>query len=293
MSLSTLIICTKDRPVELEACLDSIASCVYYPGEILVVDSSAHALSQLVVERFARTKLPQVSFRKTSSGLTRQRNFGIAFIDDRSEIVHFLDDDVVVDGNYFTEIEAGIVSDPSVIGAGGCVTNVPQHGRLFVKSRVRREGLVGSDGVNHLSRSRGEGVRNVHWLSGCSMSFRASVFEHVRFDERRTGNGVGEDVDFCLRASAFGRILWLPKATLEHHQSPINRFGARKSGFSTIDHRLLLATDRLHTVRRSRVMARGYVESLMRLLRSFVTGSESQREYALGMLERLGRGSDD
>jgi GT2 family glycosyltransferase len=147
--------------------------------------------------------------------------------------------------------------------------------------------------VNHLSRSPHQQPRQVDWLSGCSMSFRASVFEHIRFDERRTGNGVGEDVDFCLRASAYGRILWLSDATLEHHQSPINRFGARKSGYSTIDHRLLLASDRLHTVRRSRVVARGYVESLLRLFRSFVTRSKPQREYALGMLERLCRHVED
>ena len=291
--MSTLIICTKDRPVELEACLDAIASCVYCPAEILVVDSSAKPSSQMVVERFKRNKLPQISFTTTSAGLTRQRNFGLSTIDPKSEIVHFLDDDVIVSADYFAVLEDAIESDPEVTVVGGRVTNVPDHRGLFLARKIRREGLVTSDGVNHLTRTRSNGPRDVNWLSGCSMSFRSFVFQHVRFDERRTGNGVGEDVDFCLRASAFGRILWVPDATLEHHQSPINRFGARKSGYSTMDHRLLLANDRLHTVRRSRVVARGYVESLVRLFRSLVTGSKPQREYALGMLGRLCRNVED
>lgn len=291
--MSTLIICTKDRPVELEACLDAIAACVSCPAEILVVDSSAQPSSQIVAEQFKRTKLPQISFMTTSAGLTRQRNFGLASVDPRSEIVHFLDDDVIVSVDYFAALNDAIESVPDVIAVGGRVTNVPDHRGLLLARKIRREGFVTSDGVNHLSRTRTDGPRYVNWLSGCSMSFRASVFQHVRFDERRTGNGVGEDVDFCLRASAFGRILWVPDATLEHHQSPINRFGARKSGYSTMNHRLLLANDRLHTVRRSRVVARGYVESLVRLLRSFVTGSKPQREYALGMLARLCRNVED
>ena len=242
---------------------------------------------------FSGNTLRNIRWTSSEPGLTKQRNVAVKMADFRANIIHFLDDDVIVHKDYFAELAKAFAGNPDAVGIGGRIINLPEIKRWKVIRSERREGTVGRAGVNHLSRTPGKGARDVHWLSGCSMSFRASVFEHVCFDERRSGNGVGEDVDFCLRASTYGRILWVPSAMLEHHQSPVNRDGARKSGFSTIDHRLLLARDRLHTVRRSWVLAHGYVESFRRISKSFVTGSESQREYALGMLERLGRGSDD
>ena len=291
--MDILIICTKDRPTELRKCLTAVGHCFERPEKILVIDSSIGPETRLAVESLNASKFQKISFISSRPGLTHQRNVGIDATVEPVEIVHFLDDDTIVEPEYFSHLKHIFNTHQDVIAAGGRDTTIPEQGPFLRPWKLRKEGSVSSSGVNHLSRSPHQEPRQVDWLSGCSMSFRASVFQHVRFDERRTGNGVGEDVDFCLRASAFGRILWVPCATLEHHQSPINRFGARKSGYSTIDHRLLLANDRLHTVRRSRVVARGYVESLVRLLRSFVTGSKPQREYALGMLGRLCRNVED
>jgi GT2 family glycosyltransferase len=65
----------------------------------------------------------------------------------------------------------------------------------------------------------------VDWLSGCSMSYRTSVFDELRFDAGLSGYSMGEDLDFSFRAGRVGKLVVTPEARLEHRASPVNRLG--------------------------------------------------------------------
>jgi GT2 family glycosyltransferase len=117
---------------------------------------------------------------------------------------------------------------PAVVGVGGLQTNVSPPKRSLYQRLFRRgrPGEVLKCGVG-LGVFRAEGPVDVDWLPGCSMSYRAAIFEHIEFDESLPGYGMGEDVDFSYRASVLGSLVVDPGATVLHLSSPVNRLGQR------------------------------------------------------------------
>lgn len=211
-----VVVCTKDRPQDVARCLDSIAAQADGPELVLVVDSSAAADTRGVV-----AGRPGAVYVESTPGLTHQRNVGVHALPPDVEIVHFVDDDVVLEPGYFAALREAF-ADPAVAGAGGLITNVtlpdpPLLARIFLQDS-RRRGAVLRSGRNILAHGMSEPTE-VDWLSGCSMSFRRSELDRVPFDERV--GIVGEDVDYALRLG--GRLLAIPTARLEHRQSPVNR----------------------------------------------------------------------
>ena len=292
---SSLIICTKDRPDALRNCLGSLGKIDDLPDEILVVDSSVETATRDVVLECRQDGMRRLKWIGAVPGLTRQRNIGVAASSLDTKVIHFIDDDTIVRGGYFTELSRNLLSRADIVGCGGRILNLPSKRNVFLPGKsADKEGRVTRSGINHMSRTITTGEpRPVEWLSGCSMSFRRTLFDLILFDERRKGNGVGEDVDFCLRALQHGTLLWCPRAGIEHLQSPVNRYSAKRAGFETMNHRITLAADGLHGVRRAQVTLRGIGEGVGRMLRSLVFMSREEFNYGLGILERTLNRSND
>ncbi len=225
---SALILCTRDRPSDVDRLLKSFANLARLPDSVIVVDSSGDLVTKDLVEGFA-TLHPTVMVQWVSSepGLTHQRMLGIESLDGDVEVVHFVDDDVVPEPDYFSAIEHEFECRPDVLGVGGRITNLPNHKpdrlhRFLLQDSVR-EGVVLPSGVNILVFQETD-VCPVQWLSGCSMSFRRSVFSRLSFDTRKTGYSHGEDVDFTFRLAQMGSVVSTPHARLAHLCSPVNRY---------------------------------------------------------------------
>lgn len=212
-----LIIATKDRPETLRLCLASVVGQDRPPGLIMVVDSSVPDDTEMVARSF------DVQYLRSGPGLAKQRNAGLQALPTSVDIVHFIDDDVVLEPGYFAAV-AAVFDDPSVAGAGGVMTNVPAGEGRFV-DRIffldsQEPGTLLASGRNILASGL---VRSsdVDWLSGCSMSFRRQALSAQPFDERI---GYDEDVEISLEVATHGRLVVTPRARLEHRQAPINRF---------------------------------------------------------------------
>ena len=270
-SNSVVAICTRNRPLELKRCILAATDSDAATRDIYVVDSSEGVESAETCQLLSELGIPIRYFRYLP-GLTRQRNFLISQLPPEVTIVHFIDDDSVVGKGYFDALEKVLDSNIDAVGAGGLILNLPIQkyrllDRLFLAAS-KKQGVVLSSGINILNFS---GIRrDVDWLSGCSMSFRAALFAKCLFDERRQGNGIGEDVDFCLRAKEFGRIIWEPNATQLHLQSPINRLGYKANRKKVLEHRLRLASDKLGSVKKVRVFVAFFYESLLYGSRPFL-----------------------
>jgi len=145
------------------------------------------------------------------------------------EIVHFIDDDVVLENGYFEGLERCLAANPSVLGVGGVMPSAARpsadwrHRMLLLDSA--RGGRVLRSGVNVLPRVV-TAPTDVDWLSGCSMSYRTSVLRTLSFDLRMSGYCLGEDVGFSYRVGRMGRLMVTPEARLEHLQSPADRLAA-------------------------------------------------------------------
>lgn len=85
----TIVICTRGRAADLEACLAAVARLSPPPTEVLVVDNSeGDALTEQTARRSGARYLTE-----PAKGLSRARNRGIR--ESSTEIVAFLDDDAV------------------------------------------------------------------------------------------------------------------------------------------------------------------------------------------------------
>jgi GT2 family glycosyltransferase len=151
-----------------------------------------------------------------------------------------------------------------------------------------RGGALLESGVNVLVFD-GEQPSEVDWLSGCSMSYRTSALDGLRFDERRGGNGLGEDVDFSARLGSRGRLLWVPDARVEHRQSAINRESALRVKRKAVAHRWQLAQDRVAPVRRRWVLVAAVGESALHIVKALSRASRHEAYAAaavvLGMFD--------
>jgi GT2 family glycosyltransferase len=288
-----LVICTRNRITDLKRCLASVDDASYVPTRILVVDSSDGPETE---EYCGQSNLP-ITYIRAPRGLTIQRNIALSEIDE--EIVHFIDDDVEVETDYFQALNQALHDSPQTVGAGGAIVNAEANrpellARLALKSsihpgRVLRSGY--NSGCFELPRAI-----NVDWLPGCTMSFRMSAIRGLKFDERRKGYALGEDVDFGLKALERGPLLHTPAARLVHHVSPTNRADQAKLVRASVHNRWALATDFPQRVSRGVVVYSSIAEGLIFAVKSVKRGRGLRRRMAAaafaGVADVLRRGSN-
>ncbi|WP_311196035.1 glycosyltransferase family 2 protein [Antarcticibacterium sp. 1MA-6-2] len=145
----SLIICTYKRPAPLLRLLDSVGKQEAKPDEILIIDGSpdSNTLKALEKENYPLVKYFQV--KEKDRGLTRQRNFGIRQLNIRSEVVCFLDDDVVLEKSYFENLLETYYKKPDAVGVGGYILNEVKWEKK--KIRLRIESLKLMDGPETLA----------------------------------------------------------------------------------------------------------------------------------------------
>jgi glycosyltransferase involved in cell wall biosynthesis len=107
----TVVVCTRDRPMILRRCLESLKSLQYDNFEVLVVDNASRSSETKDVV----TETPFRYQREDRPGLDWARNCGLQAAN--TEIVAYTDDDATVDPNWLNAIARGF-ADPQV----SCVT---------------------------------------------------------------------------------------------------------------------------------------------------------------------------
>ncbi|MEW6690792.1 MAG: glycosyltransferase, partial [Pseudomonadota bacterium] len=229
------VIPTKNRAEDLERAVASILAQSRPPDELLIVDQSAGEEPRRRVGALARrTGKPALVYvhDPSISGLVHAKQ--VAARKATGDIVCFLEDDEVLEPDYFHAIEQGFHAHPAMLGCSGLVTNLPPlpagYVRLFhlFHRGIFRDARVGVHG--HV---RGADLALIpsDCLSGGLSCWRRAVLEAVPFDVAN-GFHMLEDIDFSTRAAArFGARFFInPNARLEHRMSPVNRdvLGARQ-----------------------------------------------------------------
>src|SRR5690606_15702435 len=100
----SLIISTYQRPNALLNLLMSVQLQNKYPDQILIIDGSLDTFTE---DALKSKKFPNLNYYKVEEherGLTKQRNYGIQKVADTSDIVCFLDDDIVLTPEYFQNL---------------------------------------------------------------------------------------------------------------------------------------------------------------------------------------------
>ena len=257
----SLIICTYMRPDPLLKLLKSVQVQTIYPDEILIVDGSTDSYTNIALNNIQVQNLKYFLVSSHNRGLTKQRNFGISKVNPTSEIICFLDDDTILESDYFEEILKTFQKNEDVIGVGGVAINenkwklqVPnvsydKNKYYLFESYFYKEGLrnvirnylglgshLGSGKMPSYSHGRTSGfplngkTYDVDLLVGMSMSFRRKVLLNIQFSKFFEGYGLYEDADFSLRALKFGRNVINTKAKLSHFHAESGRPNQYKYG---------------------------------------------------------------
>lgn len=250
----SLIICTYMRPQPLLQLLQSVQTQTLYPDEILIIDGSTNQETAVILQENKFLNLNYFLVPPKHRGLTKQRNYGIERVGNEIEIVCFLDDDTVLEKEYFEQLLKTYVIHPEAKGVGGYIVNEsecdfvgneyqPKIDEYFFGGWKRKDGSrfilrkrMGLDsdcppGFSPLfSHGRSVGflppngkIYEVEQLMGGVSSFRKEVFESFQFSTYFEGYGLYEDTDFCLRLAKTGKLFVNTAAQLYHFHNPSGR----------------------------------------------------------------------
>jgi GT2 family glycosyltransferase len=250
----SLIICTYQRPEALLKLLKSVQLQSLYPYQILVIDGSLDTSTGEALKPKEFQNLTYFKVDEQERGLTKQRNFGIQKVAETSEIVCFLDDDIVLTTEYFQKLIGTYSQNPDALGVGGYILDEVQWKRNSVKKSVQYDefeldGYIRKLGSRNVLRkelgllsdqppgfmpefSNGLSVGflppsgktyPVEFFMGGVASYRKELFEKLNFSTYFEGYGLYEDMDFCLRAAKIGQLYVNTVAQLYHYHEEAGR----------------------------------------------------------------------
>lgn len=234
--------------------LNSVAIQTVYPNEILIIDGSTNNETQEILEENQFKNLNYYKVDASNRGLTKQRNFGIDKVTSEIDIVCFLDDDIVLESNYFENLLSTYTLFPDALGVGGTIINestwefvgenyIPRITEFYFDGWKKKDGSrfvirkkFGLDSdrlpgfMPNFSHGRSLGfipptdkIYKVEQLMGGVSSFKKGVFSTFKFSTYFEGYGLYEDADFTLRVSKTGALYLNTKAKLSHHHDSSGR----------------------------------------------------------------------
>ena len=217
----SVVVCTRNRPDDLERCLQTICNMQPAPIEILVVDNApSDERSREVVRGLPRSGYVV----EPRPGLSWARNRGI--VECAGEVIAFVDDDVTVDGRWVGRLQQAFHENP----AAGAVTGLICPSELETLAQARFE-VHGGFGRGYAPRwfHPARGRRRLHWKAcetgrfgtGANMAFRRTVFERVGLFAPELGAGTrtegGEDLEMLYRVVKHGiPVAYEPRALAWH-----------------------------------------------------------------------------
>ena len=248
----SLIICTYMRPQPLLRLLNSIKTQTLSPNEILIIDGSTNIETEQILKVNPFNNLKYFKVNNDQRGLTRQRNFGIQQISNDSEIICFLDDDIILEENYFKELISTYKIHQNALAVGGYITNEVNWTKsdgsnnlsnFYYDGWMRKEpsrfkirrkfGLLPDANPGFLpSFSHGRSIGflppsgktyKVELIMGGVSSYKKAVFNELQFSTFFEGYGLYEDLDFSLRLAKQGKLYINTAARLEHHHDAQGR----------------------------------------------------------------------
>lgn len=256
----SLIICTYNRAEAIEMLMNSIVKQSLCPNQIIIVDASLNVKTQDLFKVKNYKNIDYFLVEEECRGLTKQRNFGISKVNLTSEVVCFLDDDTILDKDYFKKIIDTYFVYPEALGVGGYITNEVkweisnsnnQDNNYFVfdgwsrkedlRHKIRSLFGLGADKPPGFFPDFSHGksisyipptgkIYQVEQLMGGVSSFRKSVLDVHKFSTFFDGYGLYEDADYTLRISKLGKLYVNTNAQLEHHHHPSGRPNQYKYG---------------------------------------------------------------
>ena len=212
----SVIVCTRDRPLSLKRCLETLAQLDYPAYEVVVVDNCSRdpQVAEIVAESGFRC------VREDRPGLDWARNRGIQ--EARYDIVAYIDDDALASPGWLHGVAMGF-EEPDIMAVTGLV--LPAEIETGAQYDFERYGGMSGGFSGYTIRRSEIGNKALFWASGwgvgANMAFRRELFEAIgQFDvalDVGTPTCGGGDIEFFYRTVAAGFALRYEPAALMRH----------------------------------------------------------------------------
>ena len=191
-----LVIASHGRPDILKQVLMNLVSQPRLPDDIIISAVDPADIPEI------NASIVNVRTIFGNAGSSSQRNRGMSYLIDTTDVIVFIDDDFVVGDDYFLNLERIFERDRSIVGVNGEV----------IADGANSPGLTFEEGLRlveqHSQRKKAAPIiREIRGAYGCNMAFRTAGIGSVRFDERLPLYGWQEDLDFCGALRGSGRIV--------------------------------------------------------------------------------------
>ena len=228
----SVIIPTKNRPLDLYKAVKSILSQSMRPDELIIIDQSESSHSLNLLECYFHEALYtnyKYILDPNINGLVSAKKKGVS--NSSGDIILFLEDDIVLESSYIENIEKGFVSNSNMLGCSGIIINQPNKSKAYqIFFDIFHFGIFQDKRNKFFGKKYIESNLFIpsNTLSGGVSSWRKEVFVSVPFDDIN-GFHMLEDIDFSTRAAChFGNRFFInTMAHLSHFSSPINRSSSK------------------------------------------------------------------
>jgi O-antigen biosynthesis protein len=222
MPLVTVAVCTRDRTEMLRLCLEALNRLDYPNLDLIVIDNtpSTDDTRRLVTEHYSQMRY----IREPRPGLSWARNRAI--MEARSEIIAFVDDDVIVYPGWIKAFAAVFGENPEVMCVAGPV--VPYELESEAQQLFERYGGQTSGFKRRWYQAdirAGKPLAAVHGsagnFAGANMVYRRDIFERIGYFDPALGVGTvsigGEDLEMFFRVLKGGyTLVYEPNAVVRH-----------------------------------------------------------------------------
>lgn len=225
MKKVSIIVCTYNREDFIEKCLTALNNQSQDNNDyevILINNNSTDATNQICLDfKEKHTNLDLKYFIETKQGLSSARNRGIK--EANSPIISFIDDDVIVNKDYVSEIINFFSKHKNVDALGGKILPLYESERPKWMS-VFLEPLMS---VIDLGDKEKKFPKNKFPI-GANMIFDKKIFDKIGlFNENlgRTGKNMlgGEEKDIFNRIKSKNGVIWYSNKPWVFHQVPNER----------------------------------------------------------------------
>ncbi len=214
-----VIIPTKNRQADIYRLLDSIYKSTVLPSTIIIVDQSTTSYD---LTGFNNSISVVHHYDPSISGASVARNVGIEY--SKADCVYILDDDLVLDENFFEVINKYFKEFPDAMGICGRQKNSRSSRLKVLAFSFFHIGEFKDERKKYNSGYIKKGIYPVHMLSGGIVGYRRKVFEEYLFDDLYINGSLGEDADFSYRVAKKYPIMFAADALALHNHSQIGRY---------------------------------------------------------------------
>ena len=229
MNKFSIVIVTYGRVKELSELLASISKqeSVDRLEKIVIVDNHPSRVGREVAKNHA-SDLNIDYIENKSNSLTLGRSIGAESTD--SEIILFLDDDVILDDSYFLNLLNFYKDHPQANGMQG-MFYVGSYSKLknFFNKVFWLFNYSSADYKVYpsIQASYAKSVNKItqcEWFSGTNFSYRRHVINQISFDFKLVKYCEGEDIDYSFRVHRkFGELYLNPRCKINHQAAMTSR----------------------------------------------------------------------